>query len=243
VQVDPGIDPWLITGIVMGCVAAVLVAGVFLASQRLFPDPRNRERQSGGDHGEHRRRDEIRYYLESIDEPYEEETEVAGHSVAFFLPERDVAITFDARAFLELRDTEYESVLCEHEMPGAQLGDRLPFETPTVGDEGADGRRERHGEPTADGTRREWTGRGRTTGAGHRRRGRSGVHEGSGQQLTREEVAASFAALGLPITASEREVKEAYRRRVKDLHPDHGGDEEAFQDLQEAYDAAREHAD
>jgi len=241
--VDPGIDPWLVTGIVMGGVAVVLVAGVFLASQRLFPDPRNRERQSEDDHGENRRRAEIRYYLEAIGEPYEEDVEVAGHSVAFFLPDRDVVVTFDARAFLELRDTDYESVLCEHEMPGTHLGDRLPFETPTIGVDGEDRRGDAPGGATGAGDRNRRTAREGTDGDEHRRQARAGARGGSSQRLTHEEVAASFAALGLPVTASEQEVKEAYRRRAKEIHPDHGGDEEAFRNLQEAYDAARNHAE
>lgn len=240
-QVDPGIDPWLVTGIVMGGVAVVLVAGVFLASQQWFPDSRNRTSQSEESHGETRRRAEIRYYLEAIDETFEEDVEVGGHSIAFFLPDREVAVTFDARAFLELRDTGYESVLCEHEMPGAHIGDRLPFETPTVGGDEDDGRRDRSSGATGAGDRR--TARGATSGDGNRRRDRRTARGGSGQQLTRDEVAASFAALGLPVTASEEEVKEAYRRRAKEIHPDHGGDEEAFRNLQEAYDAARDHAD
>lgn len=40
-----------------------------------------------------------------------------------------------------------------------------------------------------------------------------------------------FAALGLAPTASEAEVKAAYRSAARRLHPDAGGDEAAFREL------------
>ncbi|MFB6256882.1 MAG: DnaJ domain-containing protein, partial [Haloplanus sp.] len=49
--------------------------------------------------------------------------------------------------------------------------------------------------------------------------------------------------LGLSPTANADEVTAAYRRRVKDVHPDHGGDSESFKRLQDAYTTAKEHAD
>ena len=48
--------------------------------------------------------------------------------------------------------------------------------------------------------------------------------------------------LGLPHGADEEAVRRAYRRRVKEVHPDQGGDEEEFQRVQEAYDAAKRYA-
>lgn len=49
-----------------------------------------------------------------------------------------------------------------------------------------------------------------------------------------------FAVLGLPPTASPDEVKAAYRAAARRLHPDVGGDEEAFKVLTRAADAALE---
>jgi curved DNA-binding protein CbpA len=56
-------------------------------------------------------------------------------------------------------------------------------------------------------------------------------------------VRAAFAELGVPATASVEEVKRAYRRRVKDVHPDQGGDEDEFKRVREAYTLAKQHAD
>jgi len=56
-------------------------------------------------------------------------------------------------------------------------------------------------------------------------------------------IGAAFDRLGLPPTADVDEVTAAYRRRVKDVHPDHGGDSESFKRLQDAYATAKEHAD
>lgn len=40
-----------------------------------------------------------------------------------------------------------------------------------------------------------------------------------------------FAVLGLPPTASEADIKAAYRTAARRLHPDAGGDERAFREL------------
>jgi len=224
VQVGAGIEPWVLAGLALGAVAAVLVAGAFVAGERLFPEPRpDSDRSSSGI--EERRRAEIRYYLTAIDEAYEEDADVGAFTVAFFLPERDVAITFDAHAYLSLREGDVHAVLCEHEMPGTSIGERLPFETPTIDGE----------DDPADGDRSN------RPGAEERGQGRGTGHAGAGR--VRDRAPASFAVLGLPATASEREVREAYRKRVKETHPDHGGDEESFRRLREAYEVAREHAD
>jgi len=37
-------------------------------------------------------------------------------------------------------------------------------------------------------------------------------------------------------------VKSAYRDRVKQVHPDHGGDEADFKRVREAYTLAKQHA-
>jgi len=190
------LPPWMVAGVVMGAGAVVLVAGIFVAGDRLFPAP-STERGPRID-GTDRRRAEIRTYLGSIGERYVEDATVHDHTVAFYLPEREVAITFDPQAFFAIERAGTRAVLCEHEMPGHQLGRRLPFRTPD------------HGR--------------RTGGASTR-------------------IGAAFERLGLPPTADTDEVKAAYRRRVKNVHPDHGGDSESFKRLQDAYATAKEHAD
>ena len=45
-----------------------------------------------------------------------------------------------------------------------------------------------------------------------------------------------YATLGLPATASTADVRAAYRDLAVQLHPDKGGDPEAFQGIQSAYD-------
>lgn len=47
-----------------------------------------------------------------------------------------------------------------------------------------------------------------------------------------------FARLGLAPTASPDEIKSAYRAAARRLHPDVGGDEQAFQELTAAFDEA-----
>jgi hypothetical protein len=195
---------WLIVGVVMGVVAVVLVVGIFVAGDRFFPAP-----PIDGRHrvdGTLRRRGEIRQYLGSIGERFVEDATVHDHTVAFYLPEREVAITFDPQAYFGIESTDTDAVLCEHEMPGDQLGRRLPFATSEGTAESAD-------DPPPN-------------------RPRETV-----------PVTTAFSRLGLQPSADVDEVRAAYRRRVKDVHPDHGGDSESFKRLREAYTTAREHAD
>jgi len=198
VQADPGLLPeWLALGLLLGGVASLLVAGLFLVAGRLFPARRQgRQRRDGG---EQRRRDELREYLDAIEEPFAENHFVEGQHVAFYLPKRDVAITFDARAYYRIERSPTVPVLVEHEMPGVHLGKRLPFETPEVslGPEPAE---------------------------------------------TADPAMQAFAELGLGRGATLDEVKSAYRDRVKRVHPDHGGDEEEFKRVREAYTLAKQHA-
>lgn len=44
-----------------------------------------------------------------------------------------------------------------------------------------------------------------------------------------------YSILGLEETATLSEIKQAYRKLVKEKHPDHGGDSEAFTNLSNAY--------
>jgi hypothetical protein len=128
--------PWLLVGLGLGVVASVAVAGVFVVGGRLFPG----EPHTSGPRvdGTDRRRAEIRDYLRRIDERFHEDHSVYGRTVAFYLPERDVAITFDAKAYFVIERAGGFAVLCEHEMPAIHLGRRLPFEVPDLEPELAD---------------------------------------------------------------------------------------------------------
>ncbi len=189
------LPPWLVTGLGLGTIGSVLAVGAFVMAQRLLP-PSGPDR--GRQTGESRRRQEFREYLRAIDEPFAESHFVGGQHVAFYLPKRDVAITFDARAFFRIDHTDTEPVLVEHELPGPLLGERLPFDTPTV--------------------------------------------ELSNRIDSMDPTRAAYAELGLDTDASVSAIKKAYRRRVKEVHPDQGGDEAAFKRVREAYTTAKKHA-
>jgi hypothetical protein len=184
---------WLLVGVGAGVLASLAVAAVFVVAGRLLPEGGG---AGGRVDGPSRRRAEIRSYLGTLGESFIEDHAVAGERVAFYLPDRRVAITFDAHAYFRLEAAGVRAVLCEHEMPGAQLGRRLPFETP---------------DPTPD-------------------------------PPAPDPVVAAYDRLGLPTTADEAEIRAAYRDLVKEVHPDRGGDEEAFKRVQRAYDLALEHA-
>lgn len=196
-EVLAGLPSWLITGLLLGAVGTLVVAGAFLVAERLIP---GRPQQRGRRSGESRRRIEFREYLDAIDEQYAENHFVEGQHVAFYLPERDVAITFDPKAYYRIERSATTPILVEHEMPGSALGSRLPFEVPEVN----------FNEPE-----------------------QSGI----------DPVRAAFAELGVPVSASVEEVKRAYRRKVKDVHPDQGGNEDEFKRVREAYTLAKQHAD
>lgn len=44
-----------------------------------------------------------------------------------------------------------------------------------------------------------------------------------------------YSILGVPKTATPEEIKQAYKKKVKEHHPDRGGDEEHFKRINEAY--------
>lgn len=46
-----------------------------------------------------------------------------------------------------------------------------------------------------------------------------------------------FAILGIDREATDKEIKKQYRELSKTMHPDKGGDEEAFKELTKAYKA------
>jgi len=185
---------WLVLGVLLGTGLSALVAGIFVVGERLSPT-----RAEGGPtwSGDDRRRQELRQYLGTIDEPFAEDHFVEGHEVAFYLPKRDVAITFDARAYYHIDRSPTHAVLVEHEMPGVHLGSRLPFETPELSFD-------------------------------------------TGTEQSIDPIEGAYAVLGLPESASESEVRAAYREKVKEVHPDHGGDREEFERVREAYTTAQQ---
>lgn len=191
---------WLLVGLAVGVLATLVVAGTFLVGGRLFDtgedDGRSDDRASV--EGSARRRSEIREYLHRIEEEFFEDHRIHGRTVAFYLPRRDVAITFDAQAFFSLEDAETYAVLCEHEMPTHLLGRRLPFEIPETA-----------------------------------------IPPGTNP----DSVAAAFTELGIDRTTDEAAVRTAYRERVKAVHPDQGGTEEAFRRVREAYAVARNYTE
>jgi len=67
-----------------------------------------------------------------------------------------------------------------------------------------------------------------------RRAGRSagGARSGAKSDVTRSEA---YRLLDLEPTDDDAAVRAAYRRKVKDVHPDRGGDEQAFKRVTEAY--------
>ncbi|MFB6227226.1 MAG: J domain-containing protein [Halobacteriales archaeon] len=181
---------WLIGGLALGTLMTLVVAAVFAIGTRRFSDGRESAQADGG---EDRRRAEIREYLGAIDEPFEERHVLAGEPVAFYLPDRDVAVTFDAQHYFTIDRTDTHAILVEYEMPGHAIGRRLPFDTP---------------EAT--------------------------------EVLPGETVEDAFDLLGVDPQASAEEVQAAYREQIKDVHPDHGGDRESFERVQEAYAVAEE---
>jgi hypothetical protein len=196
---------WLYLGVLLGALLSAGVAVTFVVAARMFPEGSADAGRSFST--EDRRRVEIRRYLDAIGEAFTENVAVHGEPVAFYLPHRDVAVTFDARTFYALDGTPTHAVLVEHELPGIALGSRLPFETPEVSF------------------------------------GKDDESEAAGQtdRLTERERAA-YAVLGLPAGADRNAVQRAYRERIKEVHPDQGGDKAAFERVRDAYDTAKRHA-
>lgn len=176
---------WLLGGLALGGLMTLVVATMFAIGTRRFSDVRETVGSNGGDD---RRHAEIREYLRAIDEPFEESHVLAGDPVAFYLPDRDVAVTFDPKHYFTIEKTDTHAILVEYEMPGHAIGRRLPFDTP---------------DPT--------------------------------EAMAENAPGEAFAVLGVDPRASPEEVQAAYREQVKNVHPDHGGDRESFERVQEAY--------
>lgn len=173
----------------------VVVAVIFVLGERYLG---NHSDTTTGVDGTSRRHVEIREYLREIGESFDENHLVHEQEVEFLLTERDVIITFDPQVYFNLESTGLHPILCEYEMPAAQLGRRLPFEIPEH-------------------------------------------NPVSPAPIVDESVADAFAKLGLQQSADEAAVKQAYRAKVKQVHPDQGGDEGQFRRLQEAYTTAQDH--
>ncbi|SDE89923.1 DnaJ domain-containing protein [Halorubrum xinjiangense] len=221
---------WVLWGIGLGAVATAVVALAFYLGDRFVPPPAAATGRRGAA-GDERRRREIRTYLTAAGERFAEDHGFDGVSVPFYLPERGVAITFDAHDYFRLEGEGVYTVLCEHEMPGRGLGRRLPFDVD---------------EPdwaTDESTNSRAGGSGRFGG------GRFGADRSAGASRPRapagraDPVGDAFDELGLDRDADLDAVKGAYRERVKETHPDQGGDEESFRRVREAYATARNHAD
>ena len=190
---------WVVFGLLFGLAASLLVAAIFYLGDRLIPatDHGHRKRAHHTT-GMGRRRAEYREYLTAIDEPFLESHEHAGHRLDFYLPERDVGLTFEPRVFFGLEEAATQVILCEAEMPAANLGRRLPFEIPD----------EVYTPPTSS-----------------------------------DPVQRAYEQLGVSPDATATEVRDAYRSRAKETHPDRGGSSEEFKQLQEAYATAKDHTE
>jgi len=239
--VSLSVPDWLFLGLAYTAGAATLAITAFALTGWEFPDNPLAGTRFGGRVGSPRRRGNVRRYLDAIGERYVEDEVVADVRVEFYLPDRDVAITLSQRAADHLRQSSTYVVYCEPRLRVDQLGDRLPFETPTVerGRGPGGGRR-------APGGARGRTAAGRATGSrSGRRSSRQGrtARAGGSRQQTKARVSRAFRTLGVSRDASVEEVKSAYREKVKDVHPDHGGSEEAFSRVQDAYATAKQHAD
>ncbi|MFC7186653.1 J domain-containing protein [Halorubrum yunnanense] len=202
VELIGAVPPWILIGVAVGGVASALAAVVFYLGNRFVAPSVAAAGEDQTSAGDERRRREIREYLSAIDERFREDHALGEVAVPFYLPRREVAITFDAHDYFRLEGEGVYTVLCEHEMPGRGLGRRLPFDVI---------------EP-------DW--------------GPDPAVDPGGP----DPVAAAFAELDVDRDADADEVKRAYRERVKETHPDQGGDEESFRRVREAYATARNHA-
>lgn len=244
-----GVPEWLFIGLAYVAGATVLAIAAFALTDLEAPSWLLREVPSPGSAaarsaGSWRQRATVRQYLDTIGESFIEDDVVEGVHCAFYLPDRDVAVTFDPGTYQALRTSATFVVFLEGGFSGFDLGERLPFDTPS-----AEWARQQARAGTGTGTGRA-TGRrtGQHRGQERRRTGRGGGRQrqrraGAGNpQASEREVRQAFRTLGIPRDADEEAVKAAYREKIKDVHPDHGGSEEAFGAVQEAYATAREHA-
>ncbi|WP_017342742.1 J domain-containing protein [Halorubrum sp. T3] len=226
---------WVLWGVGLGIAATGVVAVAFYLGDRFVPAPAASAGRRGAA-GDERRRREIRTYLTAAGERFAEDHAFDDVSVPFYLPERGVAITFDAHDYFRLEGEGVYTVLCEHEMPGRGLGRRLPFDVD---------------EPdwATDESTRSSAGRSGRFGGGRFGGARSATGRSAGPSRPggpagrTDPVGDAFDELGVSRDADLDAVKGAYRERVKETHPDQGGDEESFRRVREAYATARNHVD
>ena len=55
------------------------------------------------------------------------------------------------------------------------------------------------------------------------------------QSEYKEEVNDNYSVLGLKRSASDEDIKQAFRTKARETHPDKGGDPEQFRKVREAY--------
>lgn len=177
---------WLVNGLLLGVLVSLAVFAVYATGVRLLDLDRNPTR-TVDPHA--LRRAEVRAYLAAIGESAEERTAIADIVVDFWLPDRHLAITFDADAYFHLREADVEAILLEHEVPGDRIGPRLPFEVPPLAADAEPGDTD------------DW----------------------------------AYEALGVESDATWSTITTAYRDRLKEVHPDQGGDAKALAEVLDAY--------
>ncbi len=91
-----------------------------------------------------------------------------------------------------------------------------------------------------DGGRAGPAGGRRSAGAGSRARGRGPTGGAAMNANSGMPPGDARRTLGVEAGASQSEVKSAYRDRVKETHPDSGGDEEEFKRVNRAYETLKE---
>ncbi|MFB6197138.1 MAG: J domain-containing protein [Halobacteriaceae archaeon] len=126
------VPSWVVTGLLIAGGLAGTSAIIFTLGMRAFPDGQSTTSERTA--SEWKRRGEIRGFLDAAGERYREDHEVSGCRTAFYLPERDVAITFDGATYYRLKESDTHAILLEHEFPGENLGSRLPFDVNIIGD-------------------------------------------------------------------------------------------------------------